>query len=490
METYEPDIDAKQVHKGYWSIPKFSAAEKFWGELEYDPETAIVELTLIGFPVHNFRDNVLIEKKQICFDCICGNLTSGKSITVINARSSSISFFTGSSTFEEISFQAEYFMLGDIRFENKDDIKFKSLSFRMTNLERWTAVTPFSHDTVKRKKKNSIHCTLPASIFLFEDEYVKIQISSESQSKLRHCEVDVTFNQKIKITCKRNRRLPFFGETKSFLYYISFVKSFFYLLIGRRILLFDFMVLVKTLKIKDPYTKSKMISLPNRVQIFAPVIFDKSYLVKLNADELMTVKNKLTQPLEVIFLNFIEDYHLYRDTLNIWHEVRSKSLVDEYTLSALLFCIEGLHRSLFPAFDEVPDEYAEKSADIQRSLSDVQWEFVKKEITYHCPFSKRVSETIKNCKVFFPEFSNKLRRSIAYDIGEKRNATAHFRKEEGSSPIPQYLVLLLLEEFIAILIFQHIGLKTDDLKACIGGQREHSFVVEKILQWQKTKNEQ
>ena len=381
-------------------------------------------------------------------------------------------------------------MLGDIRFENKDDIKFKSLSFRMTNLERWTAVTPFSHDTVKRKKKNSIHCTLPASIFLFEDEYVKIQISSESQSKLRHCEVDVTFNQKIKITCKRNRRLPFFGETKSFLYYISFVKSFFYLLIGRRILLFDFMVLVKTLKIKDPYTKSKMISLPNRVQIFAPVIFDKSYLVKLNADELMTVKNKLTQPLEVIFLNFIEDYHLYRDTLNIWHEVRSKSLVDEYTLSALLFCIEGLHRSLFPAFDEVPDEYAEKSADIQRSLSDVQWEFVKKEITYHCPFSKRVSETIKNCKAFFPEFSNKLRRSIAYDIGEKRNATAHFRKEEGSSPIPQYLVLLLLEEFIAILIFQHIGLKTDDLKACIGGQREHSFVVEKILQWQKAKNEQ
>ena len=44
-----------------------------------------------------------------------------------------------------------------------------------------------------------------------------------------------------------------------------------------------------------------------------------------------------------------------------------------------------------------------------------------------------------------------------------------------------------IEEFIAILIFQHIGLKSDDLKACFKGQKEYSFVVEKILQWKEAK---
>ena len=252
--------------------------------------------------------------------------------------------------------------------------------------------------------------------------------------------------------------------------------------------MFDLKAVVRKQSHQVPFEKNKKISLPYSLQIFTPYLFEKIHLVKLNADELMTVKKKLTQPLSELFSNFIKNYQLYRDTLNIWHEVRSKSLVDEYTLSALLFCIEGLHRSLFPVFDEVPKEYAEKLADIQKALSKIQWEFIENKITYHCPFSKRISETIKNCKAFYPEFSSNLRKSIGSDICEKRNAAAHFRNEEGRYPIPQYLVLLLLEEFIVILIFQHIGLKSDDLKACFKGQKEYSFVVEKILQWKEAKN--
>ena len=487
METYDADLSATQTHKGYWYIPEFSKTEKFWGELEYDPATAIIELTLIGFPTPGFATECFTLKESINFDCIYGQMTSGKSITALGARSSNISLSFGGFSVGEVKFQIESFFIGDLFFSNRKDIKFRSLSFRITNLERWTGVAPFSRSTLKRKKQNSIHCINPEQTLLYEDNYVKIYISSTSQSTLNHWEVKTSFHQMIKIACKHNRRLPFEGDSGSFLYYISFVKSFFYLMIGRRVLLFDFKAVIKKQRHQVPFEKDKKILLPCHLQIFTPCLFEKIHLVKLNADELMTVKNKLTQPLTEVFSNFIKDHHLYQDTLNIWHEVRSKSLVDEYTLSALLFCIEGLHRSLFPIFDEVPDEYAEKSADLQNFLSNTQWEFVKKKIAYHCPFSKRVSETIKNCKAFYPEFSSKMCRSIGNDICEKRNAAAHFRKEEGRIPIPQYLVLLLLEEFIAILIFQHIGLKSNDLKACIKGQKEHSFVVEKILQWKEAK---
>ena len=487
MKTYEADIATKQIHKGYWCIPEFSATENFWGELEYDPETAIIELTLFGFPLLKFCRNKLTDGISIYFDCIYGNLTSGKSVTILGAQYHQFSITNGDSLLSKISFRISDLMLGDVFFQKRKEIKFRSLSFRITNLELWTGVTPFLYSSLKRKKQNSIRCTNPKIIQLYEDEYVRIYISSESQSTLNHCDVNSTFHQKIKIACKRNRRLPFFGESGSFLYYISFVKSFFYLMIGRRVLLFDLKAVVRKQSHQVPFEKNKKILLPYSLQIFTPYLFEKIHLVKLNADELMTVKKKLTQPLSELFSNFIKDYQLYRDTLNIWHEVRSKSLVDEYTLSALLFCIEGLHRSLFSVFDEVPKEYAEKLADIQKALSKIQWEFIENKITYHCPFSKRISETIKNCKAFYPEFSSNLRKSIGSDICEKRNAAAHFRNEEGRYPIPKYLVLLLLEEFIAILIFQHIDLKSDDLKACFKGQKEYSFVVEKILQWKEAK---
>ena len=458
--------------------------------MEYDPETAIIELTLFGFPLLKFYKNKLTNDISIYFDCIYGNLTSGKSVTLLGAQYHQFSITDGDSLLSKISFRISDLMLGNVFFQKRKEIKFRSLSFRITNLERWTGVTPFLHSSLKRKKQNSIHCTNPKIIQLYEDNYVKIYISSESQLTQNHCEVNSTFHQKIKITCKRNRRLPFFGESGSFLYYISFVKSFFYLMIGRRVLLFDLKAVVKKQSHQVPFEKNKKILLPYSLQIFTPYLFEKIHLVKLNVDELMTVKSKLSQPLSELFSNFIRDHHLYRDTLNIWHEVRSKSLVDEYTLSALLFCIEGLHRSLFPVFDEMPKEYAEKSADIQKTLSDIQWEFIENKISYHCTFSKRISEITKECKDIFPQFSSLLRRRLGKDICEKRNAVAHFRAEAGKHPIPAYLILLLLEEFIAILIFQHIGLKSDDLKACIAGQKEYFFVVEKILRWWEKKNEQ
>ena len=190
--------------------------------------------------LHGALDTESNEGRSRDFPVICGEVDAGHSVTVFDCVFKSYTIIGG----RESSIRIEYVYgdswFGGRTFASKSDVAFKEVTFGINNLNWWVG------DQVYEHRYEDIHNVTisvdAASVFkLFEDEYVEAVIQHEPVVESTNAgKLSPGFTDHIRV-CIRSKAgvLSFYGDARSFEYYIYRLYQFLVLLVGINPYIYD-----------------------------------------------------------------------------------------------------------------------------------------------------------------------------------------------------------------------------------------------------------
>ena len=237
---------------------------------------------------------------------------------------------------------------GDVYFEKREDVKFRSISFGINNLEMWH--NPHNYGGTYSKRTKKIHLTLKRvpNVELFEDENVKIFLGyNVSGPNLCYGQTISSIRQsaRIVIKSKRGKKLPFYGNTpSSYQYYIEMIFSFLSLMIGKNTFIYD---IVGTVKSTKKY-KGNISWGIHATRYWRQSITEK-HLKELSITEISLPYIHVKDCLKDIILQY-SNYH-HKISCFVWDLVEYQNrhqAINHHLLPLLMFLFEGIVRELYP----------------------------------------------------------------------------------------------------------------------------------------------
>ena len=234
-------------HWGHWGIPRDGKlSEELAGLLKFQTNSA-GQLTVCG----NFKDTPLQTMKS--YPALWGKISDFKGISVFDAFVSRINPLDIQGN-QPVTLAFSEYWDGNVWFSDREDVKFKSVSFGINNLEMWHNESNFESSCGKLLKNIELKYSRPANVDLFEDENVIISfVYNVAGPGWCYGQTIASIKQSARILIKsrKGRLLPFYGAENSFQYYIEMIFCFLSLLIGKNTFIYDIYGTLKPIKIKN-----------------------------------------------------------------------------------------------------------------------------------------------------------------------------------------------------------------------------------------------
>ena len=408
------------------------------------------------------------------YNSALGKATNGKIITVFDLKLCdwSSTGFDAKTTSTRFSFLC--FIMGKSIFFKKENLRLKKLTFRITNLEEWVGDHPLTTNFSRRYKKSIGSFSFPPILRLFEDEFVIIQLSTTFNQKSDSCNLTASYYHNVEIKAKGNRKLPYWGDSNSFSYYKKRILDFFCLVTGKNTVVFQIVGLVskKRILLDEQQKQVRDLKLAktrhhvyNTVEIFPRRSIDRAWLTELHSREMLLSRNRIIIDIQSLFTKFFEKYDSFGFVLNDWIGMRNKSSFTNHALPELLYNLEGLHRNLYPEYDNEPEGYTEQITAIKSLLSVEQNNLLKNRLRYHFSFRQRLHDIII-LRAFdvYPYLSRKNKDKIINDLCKIRNNAAHTKNEKIYDWKYVFPLIIFTEELIVILIFLQLDFSIEYIK--------------------------
>ena len=366
---------------GNWWIPKKKQEiEKLPGILKFQTNSfGRLEIC------HNFNDTPL----NIMESCpVLLGFTNRKYVSIFDAFVSNMVMFSPD---RPITLGFSEYWEGNTFFYSRDDVKFKSVTFGINNLEKWHNTNSYDSSFSMKSRKINLTYKLPKKIKLFEDENVKIGLIYCAQGSgfdYGQTTASVKQSARIVIESRKGRLLPFYGEKKTFQYYIEMIFNFLSLVIGKNTFIYDIRGIRKYNK-----KKSKIPSEVYATRFWRQDVVDKHLqdvsiadialpycLIKDDMQEAIKQYNILHPEISLMVFELIDFQRRYYP-------------IDHHILSQFIFLFEGIIRSIYKT--EVKKYHEEKV------LTD-EYENMKKSILNVC--KKNQKKWLNRVLTSYPKF--------------------------------------------------------------------------------------
>lgn len=459
-------------HWGRWSIPqngKFS--EELAGLLKFQTNSA-GQLTICG----NFKDTPLQTMKS--YPALWGKISDFKGISVFDAFVTHINPLDIQGD-QPVTLAFSEYWDGNVWFSGREDVKFKSVSFGINNLEMWHNDSNFESSCGRHLKNIKLKYSRPANVDLFEDENVKVSLGYNvggPGSCYGQTVASIKQSARILIKSKRGRLLPFYGAADSFQYYIEMFFCFLSLLIGKNTFIYDIYGTLKPIKIKN----GKIISQEIYATRFWRQSIAESHLKDLCfldvALPYWQTKDRLKEA--------IRQYNIYHQKISkhVFELIRYQNYsnkIDHHILPQFVFVFEGLVRVLHD--DEVKayhkekvltDEYEIMRNSILEQCDDKQKTWLNSKLPQYPKLREYYDVVLNSIGELFPyllekkygDDSSALSDYIFKYLKKERNGLAHATKRTESDIHLYISVLQWLHLVLTLAIWKKCGISTEILQ--------------------------
>lgn len=358
---------------------------------------------------------------------------------------------------------------GDVFFKNRDDVKFKEVSFGINNLEVWHNSNPYETSWPKRGTNIKTNYRRPSGLDLFEDENVTIKLGYNVEGPgMGYGQTVFSIKQsaRIVITSKRGRLLPYYGKTHSFQYYINLIFCFFSLLIGKNTFIYDIRGTVK----KTRRQKGKVIWGIHATRYWRRGIAN-AHLKELNfLDVSLPYYLIKTQLKKVIYQYNLYHSKIFRFVYELIEYQNRQHPIDHHLLPQLVFLFEGIIRDLYPKEVEayhkeiiLTDEYEEMKNSILAICNKQQQGWLKRQLPSYPKFREYYDVALREIGDLFPYMLEEYKkgRTLADDmfiyIQAERAKTAHATNGVDADSQLYINTIYWLHTFLVVAIWKGCG---------------------------------
>lgn len=457
---------------GNWGIPQNDKLpEELPGMFQFQTNSH-GKLVVCG----NFKDIPL--RMMDTYPVLWGTIFySNKKVSIFDAFVSNIVLLPVQKN-QPITLSFSEYWEGDVFFKNRDDVKFKEVSFGINNLEMWHNPNPYKISWPKRLTNIKTNYRRPSSLDLFEDENVTIRLGYNVESSgMGYGQTVFSIKQsaRIVITSKRGRLLPYYGKTHSFQYYINLIFCFFSLLIGKNTFIYDIRGTVK----KTRRQRGKVIWGIHATRYWRRDIV-ASHLKDLNITNLIFPYWYVKDCLKDVICQY-NTYHLKIShlVLEIVEYQNRHQPIDRHLLSQFIFLFEGIIRTLYKAeikeYHEkkiLTDEYEIMKKSVFELCDSKQKKWLNDHLPPYPKFREYYDVALKNTKDLFPymfdENGGERFSSLADDmfkyLKNERAKVAHAAEKSESDMHLYVYTLCWMHLFLVFAILKECGICTEIFK--------------------------
>ncbi len=461
---------------GQWTIPEQSKEKSYWGELQYDPFKGIAQLTIHGL---SFTEG----GKLPSYEGAIGSLVDGKACSVFGLMT--INFFMKQNTCSRIVFRVRQIVIGEKVFTASNDMRFTKYLFGCTNVKEWFDFHPLKYKPYVKYNTTLENLDFPPLITLYENDVVKIQLATGVNQDKTQTTYSARAYHYIEIRAKDDRVLPYNGYKDSMSYYESVIHNFFCLVIGKHVVVTKMIGVIdkeKNLAEKQEIDHHQETDSQEYVDFFYDRKIDKSWTKELHSPIMLLDYKAVQDNLQLIISNFFENHSKFGYVLDAWIGMRNTSSYTKYSLPRLIFNLEGLHRALFPECD-TKNGYTKKIKDINAISPLKEYKKILENKNHEMHLRQRLQDIILiRTPDVFPYLTIVLKEQIIDDLCEIRNNIAHGKDVPPLDFHYTFPLILFVEEIIALLIFQQIGLELPKVYAVWQRKQEWNEVKEMLLE--------
>ena len=456
---------------GSWSIPQQgNLPEELPGLLKFQTNShgnLTVSGNLTKTPLHQMESYPVLWGRSFA---------SGKAISIFDAfvRQAPI---IPQHKHQPVTIGFSEYWEGDVLFKNREDVKFKSVSFGIHNIEMWHNVNPYGTSFSKGLKSIKINYKHPSNLDLFEDENVTIKLGyNVAGPRMGYGQTESSIKQsaRIIITSKRGRKLTFYGETNSYQYNIDMIFCLLSLLIGKNTFIYDIRGTIK----KARKTKEKIDFGLHATRFWRQDIV-ANHLKDFNISNITFPYWYVKDCLKDITCQY-NTYHLKisRLVLEIIEYQNRHQPIDRHLLSQFIFLFEGIIRTLYKAeikqYHSVKilnDEYEKMKNSILEKCQKEQKTWLNDKLPPYPRFREYYDVALKNAKDLFPYmFDENERFSLLADnmfkyLKAERIKVAHAAGESESDVLLYVYTLYWMHLFLTFSILKKCGINTEIFKS-------------------------
>ena len=443
------DEFSSEVYSGFWHVP--GDKNESPGVLDIGSNTHL----RLRIEHHACAELLLAQRVSVIYGFCDGNKRVVLLDSVRTHNSKSLSAKVDGDAYFKATFEPLEAWIGDLYFSCKEDIAFDKVQFRITNLENWK-------DTVKNfsvaSNPDVIRHTLPDDVLVYDDDFVNIKCSYESQLTVAYNKSSVGHCPFVSIVSKHGK-LRFYGDKPSFIYYCKVIATILGLMIGKRAAVYDVHGFVN---IEEPFG-----SLETR-HIWRHEFPSETTQI-LYGQEMYLPAEAVQAFLPSIVRNFIELGDAVLDIASRLLYLRNCKIATEpWIVPELVFMFEGLQRVLC-AQGNIAElktlqgylEYSKCKAQVLKLLygNEMLCKWVDRNLNYKLPkMAKRFLIARDNLIGIFPLLKNADQFVEFVDYLLKiRDGHAHSELKSSNRAAMCLPSRFWLEGFLTAMIFNACG---------------------------------
>jgi hypothetical protein len=453
---------------GIWWLPE-NSGNKLSGILKFDPINGI-ELELIG----HFGEERPSDRQE--YDIILG-VISGKKVTLYKSAEHSNSF--SAPGFDKYNFTANTLFLGH-HFKKVEDIKFKNLSIRFTNLYDWIGKTGYeinaNFDSESIIREYSVDLKSFNNIELDLEEF-RISIKHGIKVSENHSKINLEEYSVVEIIPNETKTLDDLRSNISY-----HIQNFLSLGIGSAISPVSISGECEDCKREYPDGKIVDISVEIYYAVNNPILVEK----KVYPEKMFFTFSDVAEHLEEALKNWFAKtddlkpvYNLYFGTLN------NSSMYIEQSFLNLIQALESYHRRRYDGKYLPSDEYKTVRKVIIDSIPDSITEAHKESLSSKIHFGNELSLKSR-LKAIFEDFGDIFSPLITdydefiKDVKNTRNYYTHYSADlERKAKTGEDLFVLTekLKFVIEICFLKELGLPSDIIKAISSKDSRYNYLT-------------
>ena len=455
MNSLADELKEKEF-LGYWWLPVKDGApqDNRAGVLHFKPDKR-ANIHLLGaferdvqfLWRHPFKKYPVIQgaahdlKRFSLFDCVTTNQN-----------------FNSSEPAELAAVQIEFIegWVGQETYSTKDEIRFLNLMAGMLGLSAWHNVKAFESQSDWNNKHTELQYDCPEAVELFKDELVEIKLVYSwrpASQQLAQCEGKISHDPRILIK-SLNGKLPYYGESKSYHFYLNRIRSVLGLMVGRGCPLYDCSGLVQKCELHKEDGMVPEIALRH---LWRRDIEDDK---PMSPFDVWFPYEHVAQSLKTVVAGFMgmDEFPAGLAGHLVYMNASRRTTFTQSVLPELVYIFEGLHKQL----------YCEGLCQKEKEK---------------IPLANRFTDEFSRVSNVFPFLDATMKDRLIKYVKNRRVAFSHANPDSFQDNIPLYInVTIWMRMFLTAMILEYCGMPVDVLYAALSKNHEYANVAKNIPQ--------
>ena len=449
MNTLADELK-EQEYLGYWWLPVKDGQQQVnrAGVIHFAPNNR-AELHLLG----SFEDiPIALKHPLLKYPVIQGAAHGQKRITLFDCTTynSNIDLFESAELADvRITFIEGW--VGQETYSSKSEIQFLDFRAGMHGLAAWHNVKAFESRNDWANKHTELQYNCPKSVELFKDELVEIKLEYSWQpasQQLAQCEGKISHDPRILIK-SLNGKLPYYGESNSYHFYLNRIRSVLGLMVGRGCPLYDCSGLVQ----KGSRRKDECVVPEIALQhLWRRDIEDDK---PISPCDVWLPYEYVAESLKTVVAGFMsmDEFPAGLAGHLVYLNASRRTNFTQGALPELVYMFEGLHKQLY-------------CKELGRS---------KQEKIF---LANRFEDEFSRIGNVFPFIDATAKDSLIKYVKDRRVAFSHANPDSFQDNIPLYInVTIWMRMFLMAMVLKYCGVPANVLYAALSKNNEYGHIA-------------